>query len=91
MHHILYSDGEQTDGPTPHAFPVVIGIDWSDKKHDICLCSNQGDELEFSILSNQVEALERWIHSLHQRFNGQPIAIALGTEAWPIDLLLDEV
>lgn len=68
----------------PDEFSVVIGIDWSDQKHDVCLWTPDGPDLEFSVVSHQVEQLETWIQSIHQRFAGHQIAIALEQKRGPL-------
>lgn len=65
-------------------FPVVIGIDWSDQKHDVCLWTSGCADLEFSVVPHQVEQLEIWIQSIHQRFAGHQIAIALEQKRGPL-------
>ena len=65
-------------------FSVVIGIDWADQKHDICLWSDASEDLEYSVISNKVDILVTWIQSIHQRFPDQKIAIALEQKRGPL-------
>jgi len=59
-----------------HQYTAFIGIDWADTKHDICLQAADSDQREFACIPHQVDRIEQWALSLHQRFGG-PIAIAL--------------
>lgn len=66
------------------SFAAVIGLDWSDRKHDICLqCSGQARR-EMAVIEHSAEAIDDWALALRQRFEGQPVAIALELEQGPI-------
>ena len=58
-------------------FPVVLGIDWSDKKHDLCLWDGESRKLEFDVVKHRPEVLHEWICRLRGRFPGQQIAVGL--------------
>ena len=64
-------------------YSAVIGIDWADTKHDICLQAANNDQREFDCIPHQVERIEQWALSLRKRFGG-PIAIALELSKGPI-------
>jgi len=64
-------------------FKAIVGIDWSDTKHDICLQPAGSDEREFDRIAHQPKDIERWAHELHQRFGG-PIAVVLELAKGPI-------
>jgi len=51
-------------------FAALIGIDWSDQKHDICLVDTQSGAQERSIVKQTPEALYEWAQTLRTRFNG---------------------
>jgi len=68
------SDGE---------FTAFIGIDWADAKHDLCLQPADVGKREFDSFPHQVDRIEQWACSMHQRFGG-PIAIALELAKGPI-------
>ena len=59
-------------------FAAFIGVDWSDKKHDIALKAANSEEVELSVLTHTPEAIHAWVAQLRQRFEGK--AIALCTE-----------
>lgn len=65
-------------------FAAVIGLDWSDRKHDVCLqCAGQ-QRREFGVLEHSVEAIDTGALGLRKRFAGRRIAIALELEQGPI-------
>ena len=68
------SDGE---------FTAFIGIDWADAKHDLCLQPADVGKRDFDSFPHQVDRIEQWACSMHQRFGG-PIAIALELAKGPI-------
>ncbi len=65
------------------AFTAYIGIDWADRKHDVCVEPAKADIREFDQVSHQPDKLDQWAQSLIQRF-GAPIAIALELSKGPI-------
>ena len=64
-------------------FTAYIGIDWADSKHDACLQAAGSEQREFTCFSHQVDRIEAWAHSMHQRFGG-PIAVVLELSKGPI-------
>jgi transposase len=64
-------------------FSVLIGLDWANKKHDICLQSTDESTRCFEVIQSSPEAIECWIQGVHKRFKGQ-IAIALELDKGPI-------
>ena len=69
--------------PNTQTFTAYVGIDWADTKHDICLQESGSDRREFGCIEHQVQCIDEWAKSLHQRFGG-PIAIALELAKGPI-------
>jgi transposase len=65
------------------AFTAIVGIDWADTKHDICLQAAGSDQREFDRIEHQVARIDEWARSLQQRFGG-PIAIAVELAKGPI-------
>ncbi len=39
-------------------YAAIIGIDWADRKHDLCLKIFGSDALEYSILEHKPEAID---------------------------------
>jgi len=70
-----------TQPQTPTAAPIqlaaLIGIDWADQKHAVCLSVAEGDPIEQTTLDHTPEALADWIADLRQRFGGRPVGICL--------------
>ena len=58
-------------------FAAIIGIDWADRKHDLCLKIFGSDALEYSILEHKPEAIDDWTQGLRVRFNAKPVSICI--------------
>jgi len=58
-------------------FAALVGIDWADRKHDICLQVADTGEREFSVLEHGPEAIDEWANALRVRFSNQPVAVCL--------------
>jgi len=69
--------------PTNQFFTAFVGIDWADKKHDVCVQPANSEMREFSVIPHQVETINDWAQSLIQRF-GSPIAVAVELSKGPI-------
>jgi len=64
-------------------YTAVIGIDWADKKHDVCVQDMVTGKRHASQVRHRAEDLDEWARSLHRRFGG-PIAIAVELSKGPI-------
>ena len=64
-------------------YSVYVGIDWADKKHDVCICPRDSDTREFDVIRHCAEAIDDWVKDLHRRFGGR-IAIAIELSKGPI-------
>jgi len=69
--------------PTNQSFTAFVGIDWADRKHDVCVQPANSEMREFSVIPHQVETITDWAQSLIQRF-GSPIAVAVELSKGPI-------
>ena len=58
-------------------YAALIGLDWADQKHDVCLLVPGQSASERLVLTNTPEAVTAWVQQLRQRFGGRPVAIAL--------------
>ncbi len=67
------------DGP----FSAFVGIDWADRKHDVCVQGADEETREFDRIAHQPQAIEQWAQALFERFGG-PIAIALELSKGPL-------
>lgn len=65
-------------------YAALIGIDWADQKHDICLIDLSCDKREAAVLRHSPQSLDQWAHSLHVRFKGQPVAVCLEQSRGPL-------
>lgn len=65
-------------------FAAIIGIDWADKKHDVCLRLRGEDRVERSVLEHRPTKLKDWANGLRERFGGAPIAVCLELSQGPI-------
>ena len=63
---------------------AIVGLDWADQKHDLCLKEKGSDSLEFSELKHCPKAIQLWAQSLQERFSGQPVAICLEQKKGPV-------
>ncbi len=64
-------------------YVAYVGIDWADKKHDICIQKANSEEREFDVIPHQVDLIDEWAKSLNKRF-GSPIAVAVELTRGPI-------
>lgn len=70
-------------------FNAVVGIDWADKKHDVCVqCMRSGKRATYQIAHKMAE-LDAWARSLHRDFGGR-IAVALELSKGPIISVLQK-
>lgn len=65
-------------------FAAVIGLDWADKKHDVCLSVPGREGLEREVIVHHPAALEAWVARLRERFAGAPVALVVELEEGPI-------
>ncbi|ACI12245.1 IS110 family transposase [Klebsiella variicola] len=63
-------------------FAAYVGLDWADKKHDVCVQFKNGDRI-FHVIEHTPEALDIWLNELHQRAKGR-IAIAVELKKGPV-------
>jgi len=62
---------------TAVGFAALVGIDWADRKHDICLQVPAEAKREFLVLEHRPEAIDEWANGLRVRFDNRPIAVCL--------------
>lgn len=70
----LRSESERTAGPRDES--VVIGIDWADRTHVVCLIDAHGRS-EVAPLEQSPEAIDEWVAELQRRFPRRTCAIAV--------------
>ena len=45
-------------------YAAVIGIDWADRKHDVCLQVQGSEAFELSVLEHRPSEIQQWAQSL---------------------------
>ena len=65
-------------------FAAFVGIDWADRKHDVCLQAAGSDKRERSVLPHRPESISQWAQDLAERFVGRPIAVCLELAKGPL-------
>src|SRR5262245_5841454 len=68
---------EHDRAATPAPFAALVGIDWADRKHDVCLLDLSSGKREHLVLPHTPEAIDDWACQLRQRFGGRPVAVCL--------------
>lgn len=63
---------------------AYVGLDWADRKHDVCLYDPELDEVEHSVIDAQPEAIDAWAESLRKRFGGGRIAVCTEQKRGPL-------
>lgn len=61
----------------PHPYDLIIGLDRSDKKADLCLIHTQTDQLQFATIDTAPEALWEWLLQLRQQHPHARVAVCL--------------
>ncbi len=64
-------------------FAAIIGIDWADKKHDICIQVTETGQRKTYQIQHKANKIDEWARSLQRRFGG-PIAVALELSKGPL-------
>ena len=70
--------------PTITDFAALIGVDWADKKHDVCENPVGTTIFNDSIISNKPESLHEWAMSLKKRYPNQSIAVGCELTKGPL-------
>lgn len=69
---------------TSSPYTAYVGIDWADRKHDVCLYDPTTHQFEFSVIGSQPEAIAAWAEGLRKRFHQQVIAICTEQKRGPL-------
>ncbi len=64
-------------------FTAVIGIDWADKKHDICVQVTKTGRRQIDQVPHHAEKIDEWARLLYRRHGG-PMAVALELSKGPL-------
>jgi hypothetical protein len=65
-------------------FAALLGLDRSDRKHDLCLSETATGKREAVVLSHSPQAIEEWAVALRSRFDGRPVAVCLEQSRGPL-------
>jgi transposase len=65
-------------------FAAFVGIDWADRKHDICLLEAETGRKQSLVLEHTPAAIAEWVTSLRARFSGRPVAVCLEQSRGPL-------
>jgi transposase len=65
-------------------YAALLGIDWADRKHDLCLIDSATGRREASVLPHSPQEIDRWATNLRARFGGQPVAVCLEQSRGPL-------
>jgi transposase len=64
-------------------YTAFVGLDWSHRKHDVCVQPAGSDKRSFGIVEHNPASLAEWITDLHGQFGGT-IAVALELARGPV-------
>ncbi len=65
-------------------YPACLGIDWADKKHDLCLLDTATGKKTRLVLPHTSQAINEYFTGLRARYPGQPIAVGLEQSRGPL-------
>ena len=65
-------------------FAAYLGIDWADKKHDLCLVDTTTGKQTKQVLPHTPQAIAEYFTNLRAQYPGQQIAVALEQSRGPL-------
>ena len=65
-------------------YAAFIGIDWADRKHDLCLQAAGSSKREFDELPHRPERIAQWAQALRERSAGRAIALCVELNKGPL-------
>ena len=65
-------------------FSALIGIDWADKKHDICEKATGPKDYQYSVISSSPKSIHAWAADLKNRYPSKPVAVACELQKGPL-------
>ena len=65
-------------------FAALIGIDWADRKHDICEINQQTHHPKLYVISSQPNSINTWANELKSKYQGKLIAVACELKKGPL-------
>ena len=71
-------------------YAAFVGIDWADRKHDVCLQIPGSSKREFTELPHRPECIAQWAQALRQRFGSRAIAVCVELSKGPLVYALQQ-
>ena len=65
-------------------YAACLGIDWADKKHDLCLFDTATGKKTSLVLPHTPQAINEYFTNLRARYPGQQIAVGLEQSRGPL-------
>jgi len=65
-------------------YAACLGIDWADKKHDLCLFDRATGKKTKQVLPHTPQAISEYFTSLRARYPGQQVAVGLEQSRGPL-------
>lgn len=65
-------------------YAAFVGIDWADKKHDVCLQMAGSTKRERLVLEHRPGVIQAWADQLRERFGGAPVAVSVELSRGPV-------
>jgi transposase len=69
---------------TMNQYAACLGIDWADKKHDLCLLDTATSQKTCLVLPHTPQAINEYFTNLRARYPGQQIAVGLEQSRGPL-------
>ena len=73
-----------TENKTDTTYAAIVGLDWADRSHRVCLRAAGSDRDEQQDLAHDPAALHNWAHGLRARFPQGRIAVGLEQSKGPL-------
>lgn len=71
-------------------FAAIVGIDWADRKHDVCELSMETKKYTLSVISSQPKSIHEWAMSLKKRYPNKVIAVTCELRKGPLIYALNK-
>lgn len=65
-------------------FAALIGIDWADKKHDVCELNCRSGEQVHCVIAHTPESIDKWAMGLTQRYPNRKVAVGCELNRGPL-------
>ena len=66
---------QQSSSAKSHSAPVIIGIDWGDRKHDVCILDSGNVKVES--FQHDPQAIIAWVKQLRKKFPDRLLLVAI--------------